>query len=578
VTGLDARAVPADVDVLDVVTREIVKNALASIADEMALTVIRTAHSQVVRDTMDFATVLFGPGGEVVAQGATLPFHLGAMPDAMSALLAKFDGDIHPGDVFILNDPDEGGMHLPDIFLMQPIFDGSERIGFAGITAHQADIGGRVPGGNAADSTEIFQEGLQIPLLKLYDGGRENRAIVEILSRNVRVPELVLGDVRAQLAAASTAERRLLQLAARYGRRELVAYMAQILDATEAHVASQIESMPDGEYEFRDFVDDDGLGSGPLAIAVRLTVSGAELVVDFDGSSAQVPSALNATMSIVKAAVYTALMSVMDTSTGLTCNDGFTRPIRVRAPSGCILNPRRPAARAARGLTAYRVVDAVLGALHQIVPDRVPAAGDGGVTVVAFGTTDADGRSAVLVDTPVAGWGGRPEKDGIDGISSLAANMANTPVEVMEAEFPVRIEEYGFVPDTGGAGRFRGCVSVVRQYRLLADEAVLQIRSDRREFLPYGLAGGSDGTPSSVVLNPGENEVHLPSKVTRRIRRDDVVRVVVAGGAGYGDPAQRDPGAVARDVAEELLSPARAERLYGFRAPRNEENDVDEHA
>jgi N-methylhydantoinase B len=511
---------------------------------------------------MDFATVLFGPRGDVIAQGATLPLHLGAMPDAMRALLSKYGEDIRPGDVFILNDPDEGGMHLPDIFLIQPIFDGAERVGFAGTTAHQADIGGRVPGGNAADSTEIFQEGLQIPLLKLFDQGVENHAIMAILRRNVRVPELVMGDVRAQLAAAHTAEKRLLELVKAYGRDELLAYMDDILDATEAFVRSEIAAMPDGSYTFCDHIDDDGLGSGPLRIAVEVTVSGETLTLDFDGSASQVRSALNATLSIVKAAVYTALMCVMDTSGGLACNDGFTRPINVIAASGSLLNARRPAARAARGLTAYRVVDAVFGALHEIVPARVPAAGDGGVTVVAFGTKDAAGKSSVLVDTPVAGWGARPDQDGIDGISSLAANMANTPVEVMERSFPIRIEEYGFVADTGGAGKFRGCASVVRQYRFLGDECVLQVRSDRRAFVPYGLKGGDSGTPSDVVLNPGRDEEQLPAKVTRSIGHDDVVRVVIAGGGGYGERAERATDAVARDVADGLLSAERAAQLY----------------
>jgi N-methylhydantoinase B len=547
-----------------VVTREILRNAFTSIADEMALTVIRTAHSQVVRDTMDFATVLLGPNGEVIAQGVTLPLHLGAMPDAMEAVLRKFGEDIHPGDVFILNDPDEGGMHLPDIFLFRPIFAGEHRVGFAGVTAHQADIGGRVPGGNAADSREIFEEGLQIPILKLFERGVENTAISEILRRNVRVPDMVMGDVRAQLAAAHTAETRLLELIDRYGREELLAYMGDILDATEAFVRSEIRAMPDGVFEFTDHIDDDGFESGPLKIAVRVTINGDSIVVDFEGSAPQVDSALNATLSIVKAAVYTALMTVMDTSSGLGCNDGFTRPITVIAPKGSLLNARRPAARAARGLTAYRVVDAMFGALHAAVPARVPAAGDGGVTVVAFGTTEESGDSLVLVDTPVAGWGARRDKDGIDGISSLAANMANTPVEVMEAEFPIRIEEYGFVPDTGGAGRFRGCLSVVRQYRFLGGEGVLQVRSDRRAFVPYGLGGGHDGTPSDVLLNPGTpTEERLPTKFTRRIHHDDVVRVVVAGGGGYGAPSERDPEAVTQDIADGKLSVACATSVYG---------------
>lgn len=548
---------------LDVVTQEIVRSALASIADEMALTVIRTAHSQVVRDTMDFATALFGPRGELLAQGLTLPFHLGAMPDAMDVVLARFRDEIHPGDVFILNDPDEGGMHLPDVFLFAPIYAGPDLVGFTGVTAHQADIGGRVPGGNAADSTEIFQEGLQLPLVKLFDRGVENTAITDIIRLNVRVPDLVIGDIRAQLAAAHTGAARFSELITHYGRDTMSRYTAAILDSTEAYVRNEIRSMPDGTYSFTDYLDGDGLGSGPLAITASVSVRDDEIVVDFAESAKQVRSALNATLSIVKAAVYTALMAVMDTSTGLACNAGFIRPIEVNAPVGSLLNARRPAARAARGVTAYRVVDAVLGALNDVVPGKVPAGGDGGVTVVTFGCTDASGRSAVLVDTPVAGWGGRPGKDGVDGISSLAANMANTPIEVMEADFPIRVEEYGFVPDTGGPGRYRGCVSVVKQYRFLAPEGVLQLRADRRDFLPYGLEGGQPGTPSDAILNPGPAGEQLNSKVTRTIYEDDVVRIVVASGGGYGDPAERSSTAIRRDVEAGLLTERHAAAAYG---------------
>ena len=552
---------PIDVDVI---TQEILRSALGSIADEMALTVIRTAHSQVVRDTMDFATALFGRSGELLAQGLTLPFHLGAMPDAMDGVLEKFGGEIHPGDVFMFNDPDSGGMHLPDIFLFAPIFAGTDLVGFTGVTAHQADIGGRVPGGNAADSTEIYQEGLQLPLVKLFDRGVENDAIMEIIRLNVRVPDLVVGDIRAQLAAAHTGATRFLELIERYGWETLSRYTEAILDATEAYVRSEIRAMPDGTYNFTDYLDGDGFGSGPLAIAASLIVAGDEITVDFSDSAAQVPSALNATLSIVKAAVYTALMAVMDTSTGLACNAGFIRPIHVIAPAGSLLNGRRPAARAARGVTAYRVVDAVLGALHHVVPERVPAGGDGGVTVVTFGATDPSGRSAVLVDTPVAGWGGRPDKDGIDGISSLAANMANTPIEVMEADFPIRIEEYGFVPDTGGAGKYRGCVSVVRQYRFLAETGILQIRADRRERVPYGLSGGDPGTPSDALLNPGgPDEEQLASKITTTIKCDDVVRIVVAGGGGHGNPAERANTAIKRDLESGLLTAQHARSVYG---------------
>lgn len=560
----------------DPVTREIVKNALTSIADEMALTVIRTAHSQIVRDTMDFATVLFDPEGRVVAQGATLPLHLGAMPDAMEYLLARHAGDINRGDVFIVNDPDQGGMHLPDIFLLQPIFDGEERIAFSGITAHQADIGGRTPGGNGVDSRSIFEEGLQIPLLKLFDRGSENTAILALLARNVRVPHLVLGDVRAQLAAARTAEVRLLELVGRYGRDVLIAYMDDILDATERLVKLEIARIPNGTWKFEDAIDDDGFGSGPLPIVATIIVGDKTLHVSFEGTAPQVGSALNGTVSIVRAAVYAALMAVMDTTAGLACNDGFTRPIKVSVPPGSILNPRRPAARAARGLTGARLVDALLGALHKALPDRVPAAGDGGVSVVALGTTDRDGNSHILADTLSSGWGARADRDGLDGVSGLAANLANAPVEVLEAGFPIRVEEYGFVPDTGGPGRFRGCLAVRRRYRFLGDNAVLQLRSDRRTVPPYGLDGGLCGTPSSITLNPGtDGEQLLGAKVTTGIKHDDVVEVVTPSGGGYGHARDRSHCAIQEDLLTGKISEASALTVYGWQ-PQSSGTGVDD--
>lgn len=545
----------------DPITFEVVKNALISVADDMAITVVRTAHSQVVRDSMDFSTAICDARGRLVAQGLCLPLHLGSIPAAMAALLRKYPGGILPGDVFITNDPEEGGMHLPDIFLIKPIFSDERLVGFGACVAHYPDIGGRVPGGNAVDSTEIFQEGLQIPLLKLYDKGGLNDTLLAILKKNVRIPEVVMGDLRAQLASCYIAETGYLKLVERYGADGIGTLSNDLLDYTERMLRAELRSIPDGAYEFEDHIDDDGFGSGPITIKVTLTFSGDGLTADFTGTSPQVRSALNATTSFTESAVYTALKCI--TNPDIASNHGFYRPIEVLVPKGTILNPEPPAARAARGLTGFRALDAVLGALHHALPTRVAAAGEGGATMIAIGGNYADNRPFIFVDFGCGGWGARPGKDGVDGTSSIGANLANVPIEEIELNQPVQIEQYGFVPDTGGPGRWRGNLSVVRELRFLEQEGVLQIRSDRREHCPYGLMGGKAGTPSWNILNPGPDQEALPTNITHPITNGTVLRHLTAGGGGYGDPFQRDPQLVLRDVLDEKITVELALREYG---------------
>ncbi len=551
----------AEPAIRDPITFEVVKNALASVADEMAVTVVRTAHSQVVRDSLDFSTAICDAHGRLVAQGLCLPLHLGSIPDAMAMLLRKYAGDIHPQDVFILNDPEEGGMHLPDIFLFKPIFQDNQLLGFAVCVAHYPDIGGRTAGGNAVDSTEIYQEGLQIPLLKLYHGGRRDEALFSILKKNVRIPDIVMGDLSAQMAACHIGEEGYLRLVGRYGIEGLQNLIDEILDYTERMLRAELGKFPVGTYSFEDYIDDDGFGSGPITICVSLTFSEDSLVADFTGTSPQVRSALNATVSITKSAVYTALKCVVPST--ILSNDGFYRPIQVMVPRGTILNPTHPAARAARGLTAFRTVDTILGALYQVLPSRIGAAGEGGATMISIGGERLDDTPFVFVDFLCGGWGGRPHQDGIDGASNIAANLSNVPVEEVELYQPVQVEEYGFVRDTGGAGKFRGCLSVARQIRFLEQEGILHIRSDRRRFPPYGLDRGQHGTSSWNILNPGPDQEALPTHVTRPIVHGDVLRHMTAGGGGFGDPLHRDPRLVLQDVLDEKISREHALREYG---------------
>lgn len=546
----------------DAFTAEVVKTALTSLADEMALSVLRTAHSEVVRDTMDFSTAIFDGQGRLVAQGLTLPLHLGAMPSALEHLMRKYEGDIQPDDVFLLNDPDEGGMHLPDLFVFKPVFAHGRRFAFAGCIAHHVDVGGRVAGSNAVDSTEIYQEGLQIPILKLHDRGKPNRTLLEILEKNVRPPTIVIGDLRAQLAACHFAERGLLRLEERYGLDALEMHMSGLLDYAERLSRAALRQVPDGTYSFTDHIDDDGMGAGPIAIRVALTVEGETMLVDLTGSSGQVRSALNSTASFTKAGVYTALLCALHSS-DVIANEGFYRPITIVVPEGTILDGARPAPRAARALTGFRVIDAVLGALHQALPDRVPAAGEGGVTMLGLGGTNADGSPIVSVEFIAGSWGAGPWGDGVDGTSPFGGNVSNVPVEILELQQPLMVEEYGFVPNTGGPGRFRGGLSIVRQLRFLGESGVLQVRSDRRRFPPYGLAGGEAGAPSLNILNPGEGEELLPAKFTREIAHGDVLRHVTAGGGGFGDPLERDPEAVLEDVLDGKIDARHALERFG---------------
>jgi N-methylhydantoinase B len=546
----------------DPIALELFKNALFSIADEMAVTVVRTTYSSVLKNNMDFSTAVGSADGRLVAQGLTLPLHLGSMPDAFAAVLRRFEGDIHPGDAFILNDPFDGGTHLPDIFLLKPVFFEGRRVAFAAACCHHTDVGGRVAGSNASDSTEIYQEGLRIPPLKLHDHGRPNETFLALLERNVRVPAMVLGDLRAQLAACSLAERQLVELYERYGSAPSAHYVEAVLDQAEELTRAALRDLPDGVFSFEDWIDDDGIDVGkPIRLFVTLTKQGDSLKADWTGTDPQVKGAINNTLSFTKAATYCAIRSVLPP--GIPNNDGVFRAIEVKAPPGTIANMVLPGACAARGLTGFRMVDCCFGALAQMVPDKVFAASDGGNTGVSIGGYHADRSPFIYVDFACGTWGGRPHADGLSGVSNVAANMASISVEVTEAEHPVEILAYELVPDRAGPGQFRGGAPYCREYRLLADEAVLQVRSDRRAFRPYGLQGGAPGAPSANVLNPGPGALTLPSKVTATMNRGDVLRLELAGPGGWGDPLERDPAAVLADVRDELIGEAAARDVYG---------------
>ena len=545
----------------DAITHELIKNSLESVVDEMALTVVRTAYSSTLRDVMDFSTALCDPTGQMVAQGLTLPLHLGAFPEAMRSILDRFGHDVAPGDVFVMNDPYAGGMHLPDVFIVKPVFLDGRLIGFPATVGHQADVGGRAPGGNACDSTEVFAEGLRIGPTRMYRHGEANETFFDFIQRNVRVPDAVNGDFRAQLAALHVGEQALLRLAERYGADVLAAYCDDLIAQSEAMVRRQIASWPDGVYSFTDWIDDDGITlDQPIRIQVAVTISGSDMKVDFAGTSPQVASAINSTMASSRSAVWLTVRSLMNPD--IPNNAGLFRPIEVVAPDGLLVNPTPPAAVAARALTCFRIVDAVMGALAKAVPDKVFAAGEGGISVVMI-AGNRDGRPYLLMDNVGCCWGGRPHADGVEGITSISLNISNIPIEIIERDYPLRIERYGYVADSGGAGLHRGGLGIERAHRLLEGRAFLQVRSDRRAYLPYGLEGGGPGKPSMTHLVANGQSQMLPTKITTEFARDELIVHRHAGGGGWGPPLERDPEKVAEDVREGKVSPEAARLDYG---------------
>ena len=546
----------------DAATFEVFNNAVSGLADELAITILRTAHSQIVASSMDFSAALCDAAGRTIAQANTCPVHLGSIPDAMDAVLDAFGDQIQDGDVYILNDPSLGGMHLPDIFIIAPVFYEAQLLGYVVTVVNHSDVGGWSAGSMASQSTSIFGEGIQIPPSRLISAGEVNETFYSIILRNVREPSMLRGDLESQLAACHAGGAGMKELAARYGIDEYCALVDELLDYSEALVRTALQQAPDGTYKFEDQIDEDGLGSGPIPFKVEITIAGTDIHFDFTGSSPQVASALNATSSFTRSASYASLQGALGSN--VPANSGFYRPFTFTIPDASILNGQRPAARGARGLVAYRIIDLVLGALAPALPDHVPAAGDGGPGSIALGITEADGSQVVVWDFMMGSWGATRSGDGNDGISPLGANMANIPVEEVESSGHVRIDGYGFVPDSAGAGKYRGGLSLVRDMTLLCAEATMQIRSDRRTSRPYGLHGGYEGTPSMNLLNRDtEREQILDTKPFLVIEEGTTHRHITAAGGGYGRPYDRDPELVLEDVLEGKVTVEGALRDYG---------------
>jgi N-methylhydantoinase B len=561
---------------IDPASFEIVKNSLYKIAEEMRVVLAKTAYSPLLKSAGDYSCGVFDAHGDMVAQGPDLPIHLGSMPDAVRAVVAAFAGDVHRGDVFVHNDPYHGGSHLPDVNVVRPAFHEEELIGYACLRAHWPDVGSATPGSYGA-VTDIYGEGLRIPPLRLISRGMLNMDLERLIFANVRTPEERRGDLGAQLAATLRATERLEALAHRYGGQELVAYMGEVMDYSDRLMRAALIELPDGEGSFEDFCDGDGIADDAFGndarFRIRLTVTKRQhrLLVDFTGTDAQVRGPMNAPLSVSASGIFCGLKTAVDPSNHIPPNSGCWRSIEITARKGLVVNAEFPAPVVyANHEISHRVADMVMGALAGFMPQQVMACSQGTSAILTLGGVDPrSGRRYVSYETIKGGFGARPNKDGINVIASGISNTMNTPVEVMETEFPVRMERYEINPDSGGAGRYRGGCGAIRVWRLLEGaDATGALCMERMTSPPFGLLGGKAGAAALVELTtPDGANRRLPSKGAFAAPAGSTITMRTPGSGGFGPPAGRDRAALGRDLIDGYVSIAAARADYGISDP-----------
>jgi N-methylhydantoinase B len=535
---------------MDRITLEVIGATLLSIAEEMGEALIKASYSSNIKERQDCSTAIFNMRGEVIAQAEHIPMHLGSLIMIVREILARYPADrLRDGDVFIGNDPYTGGStHLPDITVASPVFHEGLPIGFVANIAHHADGSGR-------ETRTIYDEGLRIPPIRVVDNGVLREDLMELLLLNFRLPRERRGDFRAQFAANRIGAERLGELLVRHGRRTCEAAMDELLAYGERKIRSALAAISDGVYTFEDCMDDDGAGGPPVPIAVCITVAGEEMVLDFAGTGNQVAGDINVVYLALVATVYYALKALLDPS--IPANGGFYRAIRVMAPAGSIVNADPPAPVAWRTQTCQRIADVIFGALAPALPGRVIAATNGANSAWVFSGVDPrDGRYYVYLETIGGGSGARAAKDGLDGVQVHVTNTSNLPVECLEMEYPLLVEEYSLVENSGGPGRFRGGLGLRRTIRVLGREATFLGTLDRALVAPWGLFGGGPGGRGALILRrDGAAPRHLGSKVAGlQLARGDTVTIVTPGAGGYGPPAEREQARVARDMREGKIS------------------------
>ena len=564
------RARPTPLDsaerLADPIAMEVFSSRLMSIVDDMLNTLVRASFSTNIKERRDCTVGLFDAQGRILAQTDHAPLHLGSLLGAIESLRAEIDpADMNEGDAFVCNDPYlAGGTHLPDITVVTPVFHDGALAFYTACIAHHADVGGSVPGSISGGATSIFQEGIRIPLCRIRRRGETDESLIRLIATNTRDPEERRLDLGVQLASndhgAVTARLLLDHMGAETTRRAI----EDLLSYTSRRLAGRIAELPDGESTHVAFMDDDGLGGDPVRIVATARVAGTRLDVDFGGSSGEARGAMNVPFSALRATVYYVVKTLLDP--GLMPNHGLFAPVHIAAPQGTIVRPRHPAAVGARSITANKIARAVIGALGALLsPDRGLAAGQDSVPAICFsGTRPEGGGQFVYLETVGGGAGATPLTDGMDGVQVHMTNTSNLPIEALEHEYGLMVDDYALIPDSGGAGAHRGGLGIARQVRAVTDGIVFSARSDGHVFPAPGLKGGREGRTARLIRNPGtDREETLSSKVAGiTLAPGESVRIETPGGGGYGAPKAREPHLLAADVRGGKVSVSAAETDY----------------
>jgi len=546
---------------------EIIAAAFEAATQEMAASLVRTAFSPNIKERADCSTALCDASGRALSLMTNAPAHLGSTLRLVDAILARFPLEtLEPGDAFLANDPYIVGVtHLNDCTVAMPVFHEGRLIAFAAAVAHHSDVGGRVSGSESGDNTSIFQEGIRVPPVQIYAGGKRRSDVVEMFLLNSRMPHYGEGDLMAQMASCGRGSARVRELFERYGYETMLARIDEMLDATERRIRSRIRSeLKEGTYSAVDWLDEDGVSDTKVKLAVKLTVSDGHLTLDLSDSSKQLASGKNVPLTHCYATAYFCLKSIVDPF--IPTNEGLYRTVSILAPQGLVVNPVVPAAVSSRNMTSMILAEALTNALGQAAPSRAVAAGGPGQGCISAGTDPKTGRYFINYENLAGGQGARCTADGMDVVMINMTNTSNLPIEAMELEFPLRIERYELVCDSGGPGKYRGGLGTVRDMRLLADNASASLRSSRQRIPAPGMAGGMNGGLGAFVRNPGTpGETRLPLTTSGTpFANGDVLRIVSPGGGGYGNPSERDKEAVRRDLREGKISAQVARDVYGL--------------
>lgn len=566
---------------IDPVTLEIVGNLVLSVAEEMGVILVKTAYSTNIKERKDASTAIFDHKGRMIAQAEHVPMHLGSMFSVVKEVLRKFPAEqIKPGDMFITNDPyTGGGTHLPDITMVEPVFIEEKLVAFVANIAHHSDVGGKVPGSTSSNADSIFQEGIRIPLIKICRNEKIIDETMDFILNNTRTPEERRGDLYAQISCNKSGTRRMKEVISKYGINNFSTYTDALIDYAEKLMRAGIEKLPDGQYSFEDFLDDDGVNLGTLVpIRVKITIKKDKAIFDFENCSPQVDGPLNLVLSGTLTTVFYCLKAIVGPS--IFANEGIYRTVDVRAPEGSIVNCSTPAPVGVRVDTAQRVADVIFGALSKAAPERVISACNSAVTSAIFsGVNPKTNNYFVYLETIAGGSGAHKNNDGLSGVQVHMTNTSNLPIEALEREYPIMVEAYGFSIDSGGPGMHRGGLGLERRFRILAENIQYTGLGERHILSPWGVSGGENGSSGGFWLQKfnDDKKTKLKSKISDvNLHKNDLITVQTPGAGGYGSPLKREIKKVIQDLKEEKISMESAKKYYGVVFDSSNKVDIGE--